>query len=186
MATRLAFVLLVAACSAGCNVRGGGGAGIRTDGASTDDAEGGGFGGSGGATISCNSSATGCLCLIGDSQPGQITTCSPTSVAQNEMERGVCCVAQALCTCIRYTCRSDPATSYCQCGSTVDLATVTLGTQVAECPPPTTDQKCCASPDNGSCICSRLACGAEEIQVANCSATAAGACMAGGEIPACR
>ena len=150
-----------------------------------DDA-GWGEGGSGGATISCNGTGGGCLCILGDSQPGQLAVCSPASVAQGAIEQGVCCLAVSLCTCIRYTCRSDPATSFCQCGSVLDLAAVTVGTQVAECPPPTAAQKCCHSQDNGTCICARLACAAEETEVANCSAAAAGACPGGEEIAACR
>jgi hypothetical protein len=147
---------------------------------------GGSNGGAGGPAISCNPTGTGCLCILDDAQPGQLTTCSPSSVAQNDMEKGVCCVAQSLCTCTRYTCRSDPASSYCQCGSVAILATVTLGTAVADCPAPTAGQKCCFSQDNASCICSRLACAAEETEVADCSATAAGACTSGEAIAACR
>ena len=143
-------------------------------------------GGSSGAAISCNASGSGCLCIAGDPQPGQITTCTPASVAQGETERGVCCVTQSLCACTRYTCRSDPASSFCQCGSVLTLASVTLGTAVAECPTPGPEQKCCMSQDNASCICSRLACAAEETQMPNCSATAAGACASGEDITACR
>jgi hypothetical protein len=58
----------------------------------------GGVGGSGaggaGSTISCNPTGGGCLCIVDDAQPGQLTECSPTSVAQSAMERGVCCVVQ--------------------------------------------------------------------------------------------
>ena len=75
--------------------------------------------------------------------------------SRRRQERGVCCVAQSLCTCTPYTCRSDPSSSFCQCGSVVALAGVTLGTAVAECPAPTAAQKCCFSQDNASCICSR-------------------------------
>jgi hypothetical protein len=146
----------------------------------------GGFGGTSGSTISCNPTGTGCLCIVDDSQPGQLTACSPASVVQGTTEQAVCCTAQSLCSCIRYTCRSDPASSYCQCGSVAILATVTLGSPAAECPAPTAQQKCCFSQDNASCICSLLACAAEETEVAGCSAAAAGACSAGAAIAACR
>jgi hypothetical protein len=143
-------------------------------------------GGPGGSTLACNPTGVGCLCLIDDAQLGQLTACSPSSVAQNEMERGTCCVAQALCSCIRYSCRSDPASAYCQCGTVATLAGMTLGSPVAECPAPVTGQKCCFSQDNATCICSRLACPEEETEVANCSAAAAGACASGEAIEKCR
>src|SRR5262249_40631550 len=117
---------------------------------------------------------------------GQLTACSPASVVQGATEQGVCCTAESLCWCIRYTCRSDPSSSYCQCGSVATLATVTLGSPVAACPAPAAGQKCCFSQDNASCICSRLACAAEETEVPGCSATAAGACNPGEAIGACR
>ena len=177
----IAFILSTNGLIVACEDRDDG-AGGMPDGGSL-----GGAGGSGGgATISCNPTGNGCLCIVDDSQPGTLTTCSPTSVAQSEMEKGVCCVAQSLCSCIRYTCRSDPGSSFCQCGSASNLATVTLGSPVAECPTPAATQKCCFSPDNQTCICSGLACAAEEMQVANCSATAAGACSSGEDIAACR
>ena len=182
-----AFALFVAASLAACEDRGGAGSRPPDSGALDGDQGGGAAnGGSGGQTISCSASGGGCLCLVGDPQPGHITTCSPVSVARSETERGVCCVTQSLCTCTPYTCRSDPASSFCQCGSVASLAAVTLGTAVAECPAPTAQQKCCFSQDNASCICSGLACAAEETQVPNCSATAAGACPAGEDIAACR
>jgi hypothetical protein len=181
-----AFVLFVAASFAACDDRGGAGSRPDDSGALGGDEGGGGAGGASGQTISCSASGDGCLCLIGDPQPGQITACDPVSVARGEAERGVCCVTQSLCTCVPYTCRSDPASSFCQCGSVPTLATVTLGTAVAECPAPTAQQKCCFSQDNASCICSGLACAVEETQVSNCSATAAGACLAGEDIAACR
>ena len=186
----LAFVLIVAASFAACEERNGGAGSRPPDGAATGGDQGGsGTGGSGsvGPTISCSASGGGgCLCLVGDPQPGSLTACSPASVAQAETERGVCCLAESLCTCTRYTCRADPASSFCQCGSVLALAGVTLGTLVAECPAPTAQQKCCFSQDNATCICSGLACAAEETQVPNCSATAAGACRAGEDIAACR
>jgi hypothetical protein len=182
-ATSLSIVALLASCAARDDVATG-----RTDSGSLggDGDDGGGDGGSSGATIACNPTGTGCLCIAGDSQPGQLAACSPASVAQNAMEHGVCCVAVSLCACIRYTCRSDTATSFCQCGSVLDLASLTIGTQVAECPPPMAGEKCCFSQDNATCICSRLACAAEEAEVPNCSAAAAGACRSGEEIAACR
>src|SRR5262245_35576445 len=67
--------------------------------ASTGAGGGPGGAGAGGSSISCNPTGTGCLCIADDVQPGTLATCSPTSVAQAETERGVCCVAQALCTC---------------------------------------------------------------------------------------
>jgi hypothetical protein len=145
-----------------------------------------GGGGSSGSAISCNPMQTGCLCIVGDSQPGQIDTCSPTSVAQNATERGACCTAQSLCACIRYTCRSHPESSFCQCGSVDSLASVTVGAAVAECPAPTGGQKCCFSQDNATCICSGLGCDGEETEVPSCSAAAAGKCRSGEEITACR
>ena len=147
---------------------------------------GGANGGLGGSTISCNGTGTGCLCIVDDTQPGTITDCTPTSVVQGATEQGVCCTAQSLCTCLRYTCRSDPGSSYCPCGSVATLATVTLGSPVAECPAPVAPQVCCFSQDNQSCICSRLACAAEEMQVAGCSGAVAGACNPGEEIARCR
>jgi hypothetical protein len=147
---------------------------------------GGGSGASTGASISCNATGTGCLCIANDGQPSQLGECSPTSVATTDTERGVCCVTQALCTCIRYTCRSNPASSYCQCGPVSTLESVTVGSPAAECPAPVTGQKCCFSQDNASCICSRLACAAEEAEVPNCSAATAGACPSGEDIAACR
>ena len=166
--------------SAGGNAGGGGAPGGSGGGA------GGAGGGLGGSTISCNPTATGCLCFADDTQPSQITDCSPASVVQGATEQGVCCTAQSLCSCLRYTCRSDPASSYCQCGSVATLATVTLGSPVAACPAPVAPQACCFSQDNQSCICSRLACAAEETEVAGCSAAVAGACAAGEEIAKCR
>ena len=195
-------VLAVAVLTAGCDSTSappgsgppGGSAGGNGGGAGTGGAPGGSGGGSGaasggglgGSTISCNPTATGCICIVDDTQPGQITACSPASVTQAATEQGVCCAAQSLCSCLRYTCRSDPASSYCQCGSVATLATVTLGSPVAECPPPAASQSCCFSQDNQSCICSRLACAAEETQVPSCSASVAGACNAGEEIAKCR
>src|SRR5262245_28823400 len=149
-------------------------------------AVGGAGGDSSGSTISCNPTGTGCLCIADDTQPGQLDACSPTSVVQGATEQAICCTAQSLCSCIRYTCRSDPSSSFCQCGSVATLATVTLGSAVAECPAPTAQQKCCFSPDNGTCICSGLACAAEETAVPNCSAAAAGACNEGEAIAKCR
>jgi hypothetical protein len=143
-------------------------------------------GGSNGSTISCNPTGNGCLCIVDDSQPGQLDGCSPASVAQGATEKGVCCTAESLCSCIRYTCRSDPSSSFCQCGSVATLASVTLGSPAAECPAPTAAQKCCFSQDNASCICSLLACTAEEVAVPGCSATVAGACNAGEAIEKCR
>jgi hypothetical protein len=171
----MSLAALIAGCDGRDNVPGG------TTGSGS-------IGGGGGAnaTISCNATGTGCLCIVNDPQPGQLDACTPTSVVQSEAERGVCCVTQSICSCIRYTCRSDPASSFCQCGSVANLSTVTLGVPAAECPPPTATQKCCFSPDNASCICSGLACGAEEMPVANCAASTAGACAPGEEIMACR
>lgn len=177
------FVLSVGALVTSCEGRDNPPGGTTGNG-SFGGAGGGGAGASG--SISCNPTGTGCLCIINDSQAGQLTECSPTSVPANENEGGVCCVTQAICVCTRYTCRSDPGSSFCQCGSVANLATVTLGSPVAECPAPTGTQKCCFSPDNSTCICSGLACAAEEMQVASCSATAAGACAPGEEITACR
>jgi hypothetical protein len=175
----------VALTTAGCIAKGDPPGSASVDGSTGGN--GGGAGGASGSTISCNPTAGGCLCIADDEQPGQLTDCGPGSVAQNALEQGVCCTAVSLCTCLRYTCRSDPASSYCQCGSVVDLASVTLGTQVAECPVPTEAQKCCFSPDNHMCICSRVAaCAAEEMQVSSCSAAVAGACNSGEEIAACR
>ena len=184
-AVALSFAMLNAACDTRGDVAGGqpDSGSLSGDG---DGGVGGAGGGSGGSTISCNPTGSGCLCIVDDSQPGQLAACSPASVGQSALEQGVCCVAVSLCACIRYTCRSDPATSYCQCGSVLDLASVTIGAQAAECPPPTAAQKCCFSRDNATCICSRLACAAEETDVPNCSATAAGACPGGQEISACR
>jgi hypothetical protein len=181
----LALAALIACTVAACEDRGG--AGGRPPDAG-DGAVGGvqGDGASGGASISCNQSGGGCLCLVGDAQPGAIATCSPASVVQDATEQGVCCLAQALCTCTRYTCRSDPASSFCQCGAVLSLASVTLGTSVAECPAKLPEQKCCLSSDNATCICSRLACSAEEVEVPNCSAAAAGACEGDQAIEACR
>jgi hypothetical protein len=175
------FVLALGALIAGCDGRDDIAGGTADSGANGS----GGSGGSG-ATISCNATGTGCLCIVNDPQPGQIDACTPTSVARDETEQGVCCVTQSICTCIRYACRSDPGSSFCQCGSVANLATVTVGVPVAACPAPTAAQKCCFSPDNSTCICSGLACGPEETPVANCSATAAGACAPGEEIAACR
>jgi len=172
--------MLTGGCEGRDNIPGGGALG----GIGGADGEGGSGGSS--STISCNTTGTGCLCIVDDAQPGQITDCSPASVPRSEAERGVCCVTQSICACIRYTCRSDPGSSFCQCGSVANLATVTLGSAVAECPPPTGTQKCCFSPDNSTCICSGLDCAAEETPVASCSATAAGACAPGEEIAACR
>jgi hypothetical protein len=138
------------------------------------------------SSISCNPTGNGCLCIVADNQPGQLAVCNPASVVQNETERGVCCVAEALCACLRYTCRSDPNSSFCQCASVSSLAGVTLGNPVAECPPPASGQTCCFSQDNATCICARLACADDEVEVANCSASAAGACRSGEEIAACR
>jgi hypothetical protein len=177
----LVLALQVAACETG-----GGPPGGSLSDAGSGGAGGGASGGSSGSTISCNPTAGGCLCIANDTQPSTIDRCSPTSVAQNDMERGVCCTAQSLCTCIRYICRSDPGSSFCQCGSVPSLASVTLGSPVAECPTPIGTQKCCFSQDNASCICSGLACGAGETEVTNCSAAAAGACSSGEEIAACR
>ena len=67
---------------------------------------------------------------------------------RRRQERGVCCLTQSLCTCTPYTCRSTPSSSFCQCGSVVALAAVTLGRPVAECPAPAARQKCCFSQDN--------------------------------------
>jgi hypothetical protein len=170
----------IGGCEGRDNVPGGGALG----GIGGSDGDGGDGGSS--ATISCNPTGTGCLCIVNDAQPGQLTACGPTSVPLNEAERGVCCVTQSICACIRYTCRSDPASAFCQCGSVANLATVTLGSPVAECPTPTATQKCCFSPDNATCICSGLGCGPEEMQVESCSATAAGACAPGEDIAACR
>jgi hypothetical protein len=184
-----ALAMLVVGTIAACEDRGDGAGTRRPDGGSgsVGGAQGGGASGGGsGASISCNESSGGCLCLVGDAQPGAVATCSPASVVQNATEQGVCCLAQALCACTRFTCRSDPASSFCQCGALLSLAGVTLGTSVAECPAKTSEQKCCFSRDNATCICSRLACSAEEAEVPNCSAAAAGACESGQEIEACR
>jgi len=151
-------------------------------GAGTD----GGAGVGGNGSISCTATGTGCLCIADDSQPGQLTVCSPTSVASGDAERGVCCVAESLCACIRYTCRSDPGSSFCQCGSVSSLGGVTLGDPAAACPTPATGQHCCFSQDNATCICARLDCADGETEVDNCSAVAAGACRSGEEIAACR
>lgn len=171
----LAFALSVAGCAAD-DVAGGH---VTVDG-------GGGSGGGPGGSISCNPVGPACLCELDAPQPGQLTTCSPTSVAATDTQRGVCCLTQSLCICTPFTCRSNPASSYCQCGSVSALAAVTLGSPVAECPPPTAAQKCCFSADNDSCTCANLPCAAEETEVANCSATAAGACDSGEEIDTCR
>jgi hypothetical protein len=183
----VALALLVVGAMAACEGRDDG-AGTRPpdggDGA-LGGAQGGGGAGSG-SSISCNQSGGGCLCLAGDAQPGAVATCSAASVVQSAMEQGVCCVAQALCACTRYTCRSDAASSFCQCGSVLSLASVTLGTSVAECPAKMSEQRCCFSRDNATCICSRLACSAEETEVSSCSAAAAGACDSGQQIEACR
>jgi hypothetical protein len=178
------LVMSVLAAFVACDNRETGAGSRPPDGSGTGAASG--SGAASGAAISCNPSGGGCLCIAGDAQPGQLTTCSPASVVETDAERGVCCVAQALCTCTRYTCRSDPASTFCQCGSTLALAGVTLGAPAAECPPPASGQKCCFSQDNASCICSRLACAAEESEVPNCSAVAAGACPGGEDITACR
>jgi len=184
-----AVAVLFAGMIAACEDRGDGAGTRPLDGGngSLGGAQGSGAAGGGnGSAISCNQSGGGCLCLVGDAQPGAIASCSPTSVAQSATEQGVCCVAQALCACTRYTCRSDPASSFCQCGSVLSLASVTLGTSVTACPAKTGEQKCCFSRDNATCICSRLACSAEETEVPSCSAAAAGACEAGQDIGACR
>src|SRR5437762_10201210 len=169
-------VLAVALAAGGCDAMSappgsgplGGSAGGNAGGGGAPGGSGGGAGGAGGglggSTISCNPTATGCLCFADDTQPSQITDCSPASVVQGATEQGVCCTAQSLCSCLRYTCRSDPASSYCQCGSVATLATVTLGSPVAACPAPVAPQACCFSQDDQSCICSRLACAAEETQ----------------------
>lgn len=180
-----ASLLAVSMFVAGCNARGGD-RGVGHGGGGTGDDAGADSSGEASASIACNPSATGCLCLVDDGQAGQIDACSPTSVAENETERGVCCVSQSLCVCIRYTCRSDPGSSFCQCGSVLNLSSLTSGSLVGECPEPSAQQRCCFSQDNGTCICSRLACAGEEIAVANCSAAAAGACRPGEEIAACR
>lgn len=173
---RLAFTLSIAACAAD----------DVASGHVQPGADGGGGDGGPGGSISCNPVGPACLCELDAPQPGQLTTCSPTSVAANDMQRGVCCLTQALCICTPFTCRSDPASSYCQCGSVSALAAVTLGSPVAECPPPTAAQKCCFSADNDSCTCANLPCAAEETEVATCSATTAGACDSGEEITTCR
>jgi len=179
-------LLLITACIFGCDGRDNVAGGLTDGGNVGAGGAGGGRGGSIGSSISCNPTSGGCLCIADDAQPGQLTECSPTSVAQSETERGVCCVTQALCACTRYTCRSDPASSFCQCGSVSTLASVTLGSPAADCPAPTAGQHCCFSQDNASCICARLACAEEETEVASCSAAAAGACVSGEEIAACR
>src|SRR5262245_38264269 len=88
---------LIAGCTARDDAAGG-----RTDGGplGEDDAGGMAQGDTGGATISCNPTGSGCLCIVDDSQPGQLAACSPTSVTQSPMEQGVCCVALSLCACI--------------------------------------------------------------------------------------
>jgi hypothetical protein len=148
--------------------------------------QGGGGGDDDGSSISCNPTGTGCLCIVADSQPGQLDACSPASIVQSETERGICCAAESLCTCLRYTCRSDPGSSFCQCASVSSLAGVTLGSAVADCPPPASGQTCCFSEDNATCICARLACAEGEVSVENCSAVTAGACRSGEDIAACR
>jgi hypothetical protein len=179
----VAFALSVAACTADDVASGHVQTG--TGGSGADGGAGGGGGGLGGS-ISCNPVGPACLCELDSPQAGQLTTCSPTSVAANDMQRGVCCLTQSLCICTPYTCRSNPASSYCQCGSVSALAPVTLGSPVAECPTPSAQQKCCFSPDNDSCTCALLPCAAEETEVPNCSATAAGACNSGEELDTCR
>ena len=174
----IAFALSVAGCAADDVASGH----VQTGTGGTGGTGGGGPGGS----ISCNPVGPACLCELDAPQAGQLTTCSPTSVAANDMQRGVCCLTQSLCICTPFTCRSNPSSSYCQCGSVSALAAVTLGSPVAECPTPTAQQKCCFSPDNDSCTCANLPCAAEETEVANCSATAAGACDSGEEIGTCR
>ena len=99
---------------------------------------------------------------------------------RRDTERGVCCLT------------AGPVhvhAVHVPLGSGVVVLPVRLGGRagrrdagdlVAECPAPTAGQKCCFSQDNATCICSGLACAAEETQVANCSATAAGACRCRG------
>ena len=181
----LASILSIAGFAGGCDGRDDV-AGGRIGGGSLGGTDGSGGAGGESSSISCNPTGTGCLCIVEDSQPGQLDACSPASVVQDEMERGVCCVAESLCACLRYTCRSDPGSSFCQCGSASSLAGVTLGNPVAECPPPASGQTCCFSQDNATCICARISCAEGEVAVANCSAIAAGACRSGEDIAACR
>jgi hypothetical protein len=180
-ASLLAIAGVIVGCEGRDNVAGG-----RLDAGGGSSGGGSGAGGSGNGSISCNPTGAGCLCIVDDPQPGQLTACSPTSVAQNEMERGICCLTLSLCTCIRYTCRSAPASSFCQCGTVTDLAAVTLGDPVAECPMPVAGQKCCFSGDNATCSCALRDCDAAESEVPNCSAVNAGACNGGEGIPTCR
>src|SRR5688572_8173172 len=90
-----AMVVFIVGAIAACEDRGDGAGSRPADGgdSSVGGAQGGGAGSAGsGASISCNQSGGGCLCLIGDAQPGTVMTCSPSSVAQNAAEQGVCCV----------------------------------------------------------------------------------------------
>src|SRR5262245_54039195 len=93
---RCATALSIVALIAGCDVQDDDVATDRGDAGSLGGDGGGGGGGFSGATIACNPTGTGCLCIAGDSQAGQLAACSPASVAQSAMERGVCCVAVSL------------------------------------------------------------------------------------------
>jgi hypothetical protein len=181
----LAFALALP-IGAGCTP--GGYAGMAYD-VDAGPGAGGGEGGPGGPTgssIACNATAGGCLCLLDDPQPGTLGACSPATIVRDAQEQAVCCLNEFLCSCNRYGCRSDDAASYCQCGLVTDLAGVTIGVPVAACPPPTPQQRCCLSSSNATCICSRLACAAEEVEVPSCAAATAGTCVEGEAIAACR
>ena len=145
------FLIGLAAVGAGCESSSAAGPGGRGGTSGT------GSGGSG--VLSCSGTPTGCLCIGGDSEPGQLTSCSMSSVVTSEGQQGVCCQGPILCYCDAYLCKHDMNAGYCECGTAfVVNMDVANGMVVQACPAPTAQQKCCFLESAGTCTCSTLDC----------------------------
>jgi hypothetical protein len=126
--------------------------------------------------LACSQTPSGCLCASRDEQPGDLSTCSGSSVAVHGGEQGVCCGNADLCTCDAYACKSDAALAFCQCGPTGAFGAALQGAASASCPAPDTGQKCCQSADTHVCICSTADCEMGTTVVPNCTVAVAGVC----------
>src|SRR5207253_6254411 len=136
LSTLWALVLAGAACMTSSRA-GGGGVGGSRDSGTPQPGTGGGAGGAAGGDRTCSMTPSGCFCLQG-TDPG-LAGCNTTSVVKNSGERGACCDdGSGFCKCDAYSCKSNPTTKICVCGTSVTVGLeVMSGSQVAECPAPT-------------------------------------------------
>ena len=170
---------------AGGNVGTGGTTAVSSGGSGGNTSTGGSSGSS--VQVTCSALSTGCMCSSGKPGASDPATCSKTSVATGNSDKGGCCKGSFFCTCTSYSCVLDTSLGTCYCDTTYALKSVIpSGTKLDQCPAPKSGNKCCYDSTLNSCDCNHASCSATATEVAACTLAQVTACGSGVAVDSCK